>query len=45
MSEWTAAELVDAAHHAKYDRYGAKIVNTVVGPSAAAVTIRRQPQL
>jgi hypothetical protein len=35
---------VDAAYHAKYDRYGAKIVNTVVGPETAAVTIRLIPR-
>jgi hypothetical protein len=35
---------VDAAYHAKYDRYGAKIVNTVVGPETAAVTIRLVPR-
>lgn len=34
---------VDAAYHAKYDRYGARIVNTVVGPSAAEVTLRVHP--
>jgi hypothetical protein len=34
---------IDAAYHAKYDRYGAKIVNTVVGDRAAAVTIRLVP--
>jgi hypothetical protein len=31
---------VDAAYHAKYDQYGPRIVGTVVGPDAAAVTIR-----
>lgn len=31
---------IDAAYHAKYDRYGARIVNTVVGPHAAEVTFR-----
>jgi hypothetical protein len=35
---------VDAAYHAKYDRYGAKIVNTVVGPETEAVTIRLVPR-
>lgn len=34
---------IDAAYHAKYDRYGPAIVNTVVGPAAAAVTIRLLP--
>jgi hypothetical protein len=31
---------IDAAYHAKYDRYGPKIVDTVVGPRVEAVTIR-----
>jgi hypothetical protein len=31
---------IDAAYHAKYDHYGAKIVNTVVGQQAQAVTVR-----
>ena len=34
---------IDAAFHAKYDRYGSKIVATVVGPEAAAVTLRLDP--
>lgn len=35
---------VDAAYHAKYDRYGPRIVGSVVGPAAAAVTIRLVPR-
>lgn len=35
---------IDSAYHAKYDRYGATIVNTVVGPSAARTTLRLTPQ-
>jgi hypothetical protein len=35
---------LDAAYHAKYDRYGPKIVGTVVGPAAEAVTIRLMPR-
>ncbi len=31
---------IDDAYHAKYDRYGRRIVGSVVGPAAAAVTIR-----
>lgn len=31
---------IDAAYHAKYDRYGPRIVDTVVGPKAAEVTFR-----
>jgi hypothetical protein len=34
---------VDGAYHAKYDRYGRQIVDTVVGPAAAAVTLRLDP--
>jgi hypothetical protein len=34
---------VDAAYHAKYDRYGPQIVGTVVGQSARQVTIRLVP--
>lgn len=30
----------DAAYHAKYDRYGPRIVGTVVGPQAQAVTVK-----
>jgi hypothetical protein len=35
---------IDAAYHAKYDRYGPGIVGTVVGPEAAAVTIKLVPR-
>jgi hypothetical protein len=35
---------IDAAYHAKYDRYGAAIVGTVVGDEAAPVTIRVLPR-
>jgi len=31
---------VDAAYHAKYDRYGPSIVGTVVSPEAARSTLR-----
>ncbi len=31
---------VDAAYHAKYDRYGPSIIGHVTGPAAHAVTIR-----
>lgn len=34
---------VDAAYHAKYDRYGPKIVGTVVGPQVMATTLRLDP--
>lgn len=36
---------IDAAYHAKYDRYGAALVGTVVGPKAAETTIKLQPQV
>jgi hypothetical protein len=35
---------IDAAYHAKYDRYGPKIVDTVVGPEAEGVTVRLVPR-
>ena len=34
---------IDAAYHAKYDRYGPRIVGSVVGPEAHRVTIRLMP--
>lgn len=35
---------IDAAYHVKYDRYGPRIVGSVVGPHAEAVTIRLAPR-
>jgi hypothetical protein len=35
---------IDAAYHAKYDRYGPAIVGSVVGATAAPVTIRLTPR-
>jgi hypothetical protein len=35
---------IDAAYHAKYDRYGPRIVGSVVGPQAEALTIRLVPR-
>jgi hypothetical protein len=35
---------IDAAYHAKYDRYGQRIVSTVVGPQVQAVTIKLVPR-
>ena len=35
---------IDAAYHFKYDRYGPRIVGTVVGPHAAPGTLRLVPQ-
>ena len=40
----TAHPAIDAAYHAKYDRYGPKIVGTVVGPEAEGVTVRLVPK-
>jgi hypothetical protein len=34
---------LDAAYHAKYDRYGPRIVGSVVGPVAAQATLRVAP--
>lgn len=34
---------LDAAYHAKYDRYGPRIVASVVGPVAAQATLRVVP--
>ena len=38
-----AGAAIDAAYHAKYDRYGPTIVGHVTGPAAHAVTIRLLP--
>jgi hypothetical protein len=35
---------IDAAYHAKYDRYGPRIVGSVTGPDAHQVTVRLVPQ-
>ena len=35
---------IDAAYHAKYDRYGPAIVGTVTGPNAEATTLRLVPR-
>lgn len=37
-------DAIDAAYHAKYDRYGPRIVGSVVGPDAEAVTIKLVPR-
>jgi len=37
-------DAIDAAYHAKYDRYGPAIVSTVVGDHAHGVTIRLLPR-
>ena len=34
---------IDAAYHAKYDRYGPRIVGTVVGPDVIETTFRLIP--
>jgi hypothetical protein len=38
-----SAAAIDSAYHAKYDRYGARIVGTVVGSVAASATFRLVP--
>ena len=38
------ADVIDAAYHAKYDRYGPRIVGTVVSPEAARSTLRLIPR-
>jgi hypothetical protein len=35
---------IDAAYHAKYDRYGPRIVGSVTGPGVHRLTIRLVPQ-
>lgn len=35
---------IDGAYHARYDRYGPRIVGTVVNPEASTVTIRLVPR-
>lgn len=35
---------IDAEYHRKYDSYGPRIVGSVVGPAAKAVTVRLVPQ-
>lgn len=39
-----AQDDIDAAYHAKYDRYGSRIVGSVTGPDAHSVTVRLVPQ-
>ncbi len=36
--------VIDAAYHTKYDRYGERIVRTVVGDAVAPLTIRLVPR-
>jgi len=40
VTMWVVRAGVDAAYHAKYDRYGQQIVGSVTGPKAHAVTVR-----
>jgi hypothetical protein len=35
---------IDAAYHAKYDRYGQRIVGSVTGPDVVETTIRLVPR-
>jgi hypothetical protein len=39
-----AQDDIDAAYHAKYDRYGPRIVGSVTGPDTHHVTVRLVPQ-
>ena len=39
-----AHSAIDAAYRAKYDRYGARMVGTVVGPDVQPLTIRLIPR-
>jgi hypothetical protein len=39
-----AQDDIDAAYHAKYDRYGPRIVGSVTGPDAHNVTVRLVPR-
>lgn len=39
-----SAEGVNAAYHAKYDRYGPSMVGTVVSPEAVQTTLRLLPR-
>jgi hypothetical protein len=42
-SEGERQASIDAKYHTKYDRYGARIVGTVVGPSVHALTLELIP--
>ena len=44
LSNARTKQAIDAAYHAKYDRYGPAIVGTVVGAQAVPTTIRLVPQ-
>ena len=43
VPEPDAADVVTSAYHAKYDRYGASIVGTVVSPEAVRSSLRVDP--
>jgi hypothetical protein len=34
---------IDASYHAKYDRYAPQMVGAVIGPAAAAATLKVLP--
>jgi hypothetical protein len=42
-SDTAAHAVIDAAYHQKYDKYGPRVVGTVVGPTAAGLTLRLLP--
>lgn len=43
VPEAAIAPEIDRAYHAKYDRYGARIVNSVVGADVVATTLELLP--
>lgn len=43
LADPSAGDAVDAALHAKYDRFGAAYVRPITGPDAAATTLRVMP--
>lgn len=45
VADDSAHDAIDAAYHAKYDRYGASIVGSVIGRAARAVTFRLVPSV
>jgi hypothetical protein len=43
-AEDSAQEAIDRAYHAKYDRYGPRIVGSVVGSAVHPLTVRLVPE-
>jgi hypothetical protein len=44
MADAQLNQQLDAVYHAKYDRYGPRIVGAVVGPGTADSTLRLDPR-